>query len=180
MSVRRPTERFTETYAGDRVVVLGKFAGAHGVRGWLRVRSFTEPPENLVGYRTWLVGHGDSWQPMVLEQCESSGREFRVKLAGIDDREQARELAGREIGVRRSELPTPPEGQYYWTDLIGLEAFAPAGESLGYVDHIRETPAHALLVLRGTRERLVPLVHERLLEVDMAGGRLTLDWEPDW
>ncbi len=166
--------------SGDGVVVLGKIIGPHGVRGWLKVRSYTRPPDNLLGYRTWLVGHDGAWQCREVQGGERCGGEFRVKLDGIDDRDRARALSGHEVGVRRSELPVPAAGQYYWVDLIGLEAFSAEGESLGRVDHIRDAPAHPLMVLRGERQRLVPFVRERLLAVDIAAGRITLDWEPDW
>lgn len=148
--------------------------------GWLKVRSYTRPPDNLLCYRIWLVGHDGAWQRREVTAGERCGAEFRVKLDGVDDRERARELSGNEVGVRRSELPDLAEGQYYWVDLIGLEAYSVAGESLGRVDHVREAPAHPLLVLQGDRQRLVPLVRERLLGVDIPAGRITLDWEPDW
>lgn len=180
MSGRAQNEHRNGEAPGDPVVVLGTVIGAHGVRGWLKVRSFTQPPDNLLGYRSWLIGRAGVWQRWEVQQGEGCGAEFRIKLDGIDDRERARALSGFEVGVRRSELPAPPDGRYYWVDLIGLEAYSAAGESLGRVDDIREAPAHPLMVLRGERQRLVPLVRERLLAVDIPAGRITLDWEPDW
>ena len=76
-------------------------------------------------------------------------------------------------------MPPNAPGEFYWHDLIGLDAFSPTGDALGRVAEILELPAHPVLVLRGERERLVPLVPQRLVSVDLAAGRLTLDWHPD-
>jgi 16S rRNA processing protein RimM len=62
---------------------------------------------------------------------------------------------------------------------MGLDAWTPGGEPLGRVDGVLELPAHPVLVLRGERERLVPLVPDRVVSVDLEAGRLTLDWHPD-
>jgi 16S rRNA processing protein RimM len=81
--------------------------------------------------------------------------------------------------VDRSELPPTAPGEYYWHDLMGLEAVNREGAPLGRVEGVLELPAHPVLVLGGERERLVPLVRERLVDVDLGAGRLTLDWHPD-
>jgi 16S rRNA processing protein RimM len=81
--------------------------------------------------------------------------------------------------VDRADLPPSAPGEFYWHDLIGLDAFSPTGNALGRVAEILELPAHPVLVLRGDRERLVPLVPDRLVAVDLEGGRMTLDWHPD-
>ena len=81
--------------------------------------------------------------------------------------------------MRRADLPPTARGEYYFADLVGLAAVNLEGDALGQVAEILELPAHPVLVLRGERERLVPLVRERLIKVDLDAGRMTLDWHRD-
>ena len=104
---------------------------------------------------------------------------YLVNQLGIASREDAVGLRGAELWVRRADLPPTAPGEYYFADLIGLAAVNVEGDPLGRVAEILELPAHPVLVLRGERERLVPLVRERLIKVDLDAGRITLDWHRD-
>ena len=162
-----------------RAVVLGRIGAPFGVQGWVKVNSFTDPPEGIAGYGNWeLVRAGNTERRTVLE-WKRAGRAVAVRLAGVDSRDAAQALTGCEVQVDRAELPPTPPGQYYWHDLVGLEASNREGLPLGRVDAVLEMPAHPVLVLRGERERLVPLVRERLVAVDLDAGRMTLDWHAD-
>jgi 16S rRNA processing protein RimM len=166
---------------GDRrVVVLGRVGAPFGVQGWVKVTSYTDPPEAIAGYAGWQLARGDGriGRRAVLD-WKRAGRSVAVRLEGIESLEAARELNGCMVQVDRSELGPTAAGQYYWHDLEGLEAFNRDGVALGRVDGILDLPAHPVLVLGGERERLVPLVPERLVAVDLAAGRVTLDWHPD-
>ena len=90
------------------------------------------------------------------------------------------ELRGADVGVWRSELPELEAGEYYWEDLLDLEAFTPQGERLGKIDHFSETPAHPLLIVKGEREHWIPLVKGRIKSVDVAQRRVVVDWGLDW
>lgn len=160
-------------------VVLGRIGAPFGVQGWVRVASYTEPPERIADYSSWqLVRDGRVERRRVLE-WQRAGRGVAVRLEGVATRPDAQGLTGCEVRVGRDELPPTASGEYYWHDLIGLEAVNPAGERLGRVDGILDLPAHPVLTLAGDRERLVPLVRERLVHVDLESGRVTLDWHPD-
>jgi 16S rRNA processing protein RimM len=162
-----------------RAVVLGRIGAPFGVQGWVKVSSYTDPPEGIAGYANWeLVRAGHVERRAVLD-WKLAGRAVAVRLEGVGSRDAAQALTGCEVRVDRSELPPTAPGEYYWHDLVGLEAFSADGSGLGRVAEILELPAHPVLVLRGERERLVPLVAERLVSVDLEAGRLTLDWHPD-
>lgn len=160
-------------------MVLGRVGAPFGVQGWLKVQSYTDPPEGIAGYPAWELHRGASLGRRAVLDWKRAGSGVAVRLQGVDSREAAQALTGAEVRVTRAELPPTAEGEYYWHDLIGLEAFSPQGVPLGRVAGILELPAHAVLVLEGERERLVPLVKERLAGVDLDAGRLTLDWHPD-
>jgi len=164
----------------ERLVVLGRVGGAFGVKGWVKARSYTDPPGALLGYGPLWLRHGAEWRRHTVESGGCSARGVQLKLAGVDDRDQASALRGAEIAVPRSALPALARGRYYLTDLEGLEVLSPQGAMLGTVSHFIDTGSHPVMVIRGEREHLVPVVPDRLLEVDLANGRITVDWQPDW
>lgn len=164
---------------GRPPVVLGRIGAPHGLLGWVKVQSFTQPLEGIVSYGPWELARGARLGRRAVLEWKRAGSGIAVKLEGIASREEAQALTGAEILVERSELPEPGPDEFYWHDLMGLEAFSPTGVPLGRVTGVLELPAHPVLVLRGERERLVPLVPDRLAGIDIEAGRLTLDWHPD-
>jgi 16S rRNA processing protein RimM len=164
----------------ERIVVLGRIGGAFGVHGWVRITSYTDPAENILEYDRWLIGGPGSWRPIEIEDGRVTSKGVLVKLTGIETPEDARLQGGVEIGVRRIDLPTPAPGEYYRTDLEGLEALTKDGEALGRVDHFRATPAGDVVVVRGAREHWIPFVKDRIVKVDLDAGRIVFDWDVDW
>lgn len=163
-----------------RLVVVGRVEGAWGVQGWLRVRSFTEQPSSILAYGPWeLRRGGSSERATVLDGREHAGGVV-VRLAQCNGREEAARLAGAEILVPRSSLPPLPVGQYYWTDLEGLEVLDRGGRRLGAVERVMDTGANDVLVVSGDREILVPMIPGVMLDVDIAAGWLRVDWDPDY
>lgn len=160
-------------------VVLGRIGAPFGVQGWVKVDSYTDPPEGIVKYGSWDICGGEKSGRRAVLDWKRAGSKVAVRLEGVASREAARELTGSDIRVDRSELPPTAPGEFYWHDLIGLDAVTREGAPLGRVDSILELPAHPVLVLEGERQRLVPLVRERLIGVDLDAGRVTLDWHPD-
>jgi 16S rRNA processing protein RimM len=164
----------------DRIVVLGRISGTFGVKGWVRVHSYTDPPENIFEYDEWLMNRAGQWSAVEVTDGRMTDKGVLVKLAGIETPEEARLHVGTDIGVPRSQLPTPEPGEYYWSDLEGLQVLGSDGKVLGNVDHFRSTPSGDVVVIRGKREHWVPFVKERILKVDLAAGQITLDWAEDW
>ena len=175
--------------ARDAVVVLGEVIGAYGVRGWLKVRPFSQSPETLLGYATWwLKACGGHWR----ELRRLAGTEGRlhsgsllVALTGIETREAALALKGAQVGVRRSALPAAGQDAYYWSDLTGLAVRNRAGVLLGEVAGLTEHGAHPLLRVSrpaGVQgpERLIPFVPAIVDRVDIEAGRIDVDWGEDY
>jgi 16S rRNA processing protein RimM len=162
------------------MVTLGKIAGTFGVHGWIKVQSFTDPPENIFEYDHWRLYRSGQWTSVEIEDGRVTGKGVLAKLAGIDSPEDARLYIGAELGVPRSEMPQTAPGEYYWSDLEGLEARSANGDVLGWVDHFRSTPAGDVVVVRGAREHWIPFVKDRILKVDLERGCIVLDWAADW
>jgi 16S rRNA processing protein RimM len=162
-------------------VTMGRVSGAFGVRGWLKVRSDCEPVEQLLKYLPWQMKTGTGWRSHVLVDGKIHGQGLVAKLEDIDDRDQARELAGADIAVDRSQLPALAEDEYYWNDLIGLGVVTRDGQELGRVSGLMQTGTNDVLVVSGERERLIPFIREQVvLAVDAEARRIEVDWDPDF
>lgn len=170
----------------DRPVVLGHVSGLFGVKGWIKVYSYTRPAVNLLEYEDWLIGRQDAWRPFRVLDAREQGKTLVARIAGDDDtlladRDAAAALVDLQIAVARDQLPAPEPGEYYWFDLIGLDVFNREGAALGRVKAMMETGANDVLVLQGERERLVPfVVGEVIDEVDLDAGRIVADWDADF
>ncbi|RFF26397.1 MULTISPECIES: ribosome maturation factor RimM [unclassified Wenzhouxiangella] len=164
----------------DESVVVGRFNGPWGVRGWVKIWSETRPPTAIFDYQPWLVGdRGDSLE---IEQWQQSGPRLVAKLSGVDTPEQATALGRQTIRVARSTLPELEPGEYYWHDLIGLEVINLEGHVYGRVEKMQETGAHDVLEIHGEDGIvLIPFVTDEFVrQVDLDGGRITVDWPVDW
>lgn len=168
------------TAADQRRVILGRLGRPFGVQGWLRVTSFTEPVENILEHALWQVGRAGQWREIAVEAGRMTAKGVLVKLTGIDTPEAARLEGGADVAVYRSQLPPPPPGEHYWSDLEGLQAFTPQGEALGRVDHFRALPGGHVVVVRGEREHWIPMTRDRIVSVEQDAARVVLDWGVDW
>jgi len=159
---------------------MGRIVAPYGIKGWVKVQPFTQRPEGLLGYTEWQVGREGNWQAQVVETARLHGGTVTAKLQGIDDRDQAAVLRGMQIAVSRDDFPEPGCDGYHWDDLVGLEVVNEAGVALGRVTEVFETGANDVLVVVGERERLLPFTGPVIRQVDVAGGRIVVDWDADY
>jgi 16S rRNA processing protein RimM len=165
--------------AQREVVVIGEVTGAHGVSGWVRVHSLTEPREAIFEYRPWLLG--DRLEEARVSQSRTQGNRLVALLEGTDDRAAAEALAHRQIAVYRDQLPELPRDRYYWIDLVGLAVRLADGRELGRIEKMLATGANDVMVVRGERERLIPFVPGPYVkQVDLEAGTVVVDWDPDF
>ena len=166
-----------------RHVLLGRIVGVHGVRGAVKLESFTEPRVAIFGYKPWLLEREpDKFEEIADVQGHAQGKGIVATLAGIGDRDAAAELIGANIFVLRRSLPEPADDECYQTDLEGLQVLNVAGESLGRVSHLFDNGAHQVLVTRDEagRQRLIPYVVDVYVKsVDLDAGRIVVDWHKD-
>ena len=162
-------------------VIIGQIVGIYGVRGWVKVRSFTDPIENILQYRHWQLKLPDAWHKKKLLDGRRQGKGLVARIEGVDDRDVARSLISCDIAIERSDLPRIAKDEYYWTDLVGLEVVTIAGDKLGKVDHLLETGANDVLVVKGEREHCVPYIRGDVIrDIDLAAGLIEVDWDPDF
>lgn len=166
----------------DHFLVVGRVSGVFGVRGWVKIYSETQPRANILNYSPWFLRQADGrWQPLRLLEGRPQGKGIVARLEGCEERDHAFALVGQQVAIAREQLSELAPGEYYWADLIDLEVVTTEGTVLGRVDHLMETGANDVLVVKGDRERLIPFVPEQVVTVvDIPGGRLTVDWDPDF
>jgi 16S rRNA processing protein RimM len=155
---------------------VGRLGAAHGVRGWLRVQSFTDPPERLFEWRRWMVGTRE----MKVQESRPQGNGWIAKFEGVEERDAASRLTGQLILVDREELPPTSGREHYRADLVGFEVKNLEGVLLGEVDHFVDTPGNAVMVTRGAREYLIPVTAQHLRRIVVSDRTLIVDWPEDF
>lgn len=158
---------------------MARVVSAVGIRGEVRIKTFTEDAAALADHARWVVRTKEGWREMPLEDFALRPNGTVAKLGGCDDRDAAERLRGADIAVPRAELGEE-EGRIYQVDLIGLDVVDEQEGKLGVVDSFVETGPTSVMVVKGGRERLIPFVGEYVKEVDRAAKRIVVDWKRDY
>jgi len=176
-----------EQVADQDVTVLGKITTAFGIKGWVKVYSYTDPETNILEYPDWLLRINGQWQHYRITDSKLQTKGLAVSLQGITDRDQALTLRQVEIGVLTSELPEPEDDEYYWFQLEGLKVITTDGVLLGRVRELFESGGGNQVMTVNScegsvdkRQRLIPYADTIVLEVDLDDGEIQVDWDPDF
>ena len=167
-----------------RMVVLGRLLGVFGVRGELRLQSFTSPSDAVLKYPAlYAATPQGGWQPFRFAGGRPQGEFWLVKIEGVQDRDVVATWTLREVAVPRAALAPPGPGESYLDDLPGMEGTTLDGTLLGRVSHLVDTPIHPIMVVvkgegEAAVEAWVPVVRQHVRAVDLTSGRVTVDW--DW
>ena len=170
----------------EDLIVIGKIVSVHGVRGDVKIYSFTDPIDNLLEYRRWTLRRGDEVKQVELVKGRLQGKILVATLKGLTDREEARTYADFEICIPRSELPQLTGDDYYWYQLQGLTIINQVEQVLGRVDHLLETGANEVMVVKpfdgslDDRERLLPYTDHCVLKIDLEAGEMRVEWDADF
>lgn len=174
-------------------VEVGRIADAWGIKGWFRVVPHSASAEALFSSRRWLVqlpAHGaqrlQDALPLTISQVRRHGNALLASACQTPDRAAAEQLKGARIFIARSDFPAPPQGEYYWVDLIGLKVLNREGVALGQVKDILSNGAQDILVVSAAgadpkpAQRLIPFVEAYVDNVDLPNRRITVDWQMDY
>jgi len=165
----------------ERRILLGRVIGAFGVRGELKLQSFTDPIAAVMDYQPWVFVHNGSEREITGARGRQTAKGMTVTLPGLDDRDVAEALAGAEVWVPRSRLPAPKPDEYYWVDLEGMAVTNLEGVAFGEVSHLFETPANDVMVVQSERQRLIPFLMDRfIMSVDFDARKIVVDWDADF
>lgn len=165
-----------------RRILLGRVTGAFGVRGELKLESWTEPRLAIFSYQPWILRTPDGQETHITGvRGRETGKTLVATFPGVDDRNQVEAMRGTEIYVARSALPPPKPDEYYWVDLEDLDVQTVEGVRLGRVSHLFDTGANDVLVVRGDRERMIPFVLDDFIKsVDFDTNLIVVDWDPEF
>lgn len=190
------------------MVVMGRIVAPYGVLGWVKVVPATEQFDGLLAYKTWWIGKGDSWKEHKVTKAKVHNDVLLVKLAGIDDRDLAFASKGKQVSVPKEALPEAGEGEYYWSDLIGLTVTNQQAVIFGEIIDVFETGANDVIVVRPEKstvasgielekpvtgsadkkikknkhedERLIPFIDSVIVDVDLIAKTMLVDWDEDF
>ena len=169
----------------DELVVMGRIVAPYGILGWVKIQPSTEYLDNLLDYENWHIGKDGTFKAYFVETAKTHVDTLVAKLEGVNDRDAALALKSKQIAVMRSELPEAGEGEYYWSDLVGLSVKNLQDVDFGVITEVFETGANDVLVVRDTSgekalERLVPFTEQAVLEVDIANKTMRVDWDAEF
>lgn len=169
-----------------KLIIVGKFGAPYGIRGWIKIFSFTEDSDRIFDYKPLWIKKGEQWQEIQIESFKQHHQDKVVKLKGVDDRDQSQLFTNFEIYVDESLLPSLGEDDFYWKDLIGCSVVNSNGYNFGHVTELMETGSNDVLVVKanlndafGQKERLIPFIqNDFILSVDLIKREIKVDWDP--
>jgi 16S rRNA processing protein RimM len=182
------------------LLVIGKITAVYGVKGWVKIHSYTDPVESFISYareegETVFLGEAGKNQTglktVQFDQIKRHGKGLVAHIRGVDDRDIAASYTRQLVSVSRQNLPALESDEYYWHQLEGLTVLATDAEGtevvLGKVDHLVETGANDVLVVKkcqgsiDDRERLIPYLPEQVIkEINIDAGQIRVDWDPEF
>lgn len=198
------------------MLVMARIIGAQGILGWVKLKTYTEYAESLTDYKTWWLGNPDNagaenklpngtrreyadgypaaspppyrWREQAVETFAVQNKGLIAKFPGCNDRTAAESYRGLLVAIPRNLLPPQPEGEFYWSDLIGLsvenvpQGDNVAGEHLGIVENLMDTGANQVLCVRmvNKKELLIPFIGSAIKQVSVADKKISVDWAVDW
>jgi 16S rRNA processing protein RimM len=164
----------------ENLVIIAKIGKTHGVKGALKLHTFTEDPSSILDFQQWFLRFPrKEWQAAPEFKLIPHGSGFLIHFKTLTNPEDAQRYVNAELSVSRAELPEP-EAAHYWTDLIGLSVRNTEGAEFGQISQMMETGANDVMVLEGERERLIPYIKQVIVSVDLEAKEMVVDWGVDW
>ncbi len=166
---------------------IGSITGGHGLQGWVKVFSYTDPVDAILEYSPWILRKGKTEQKVEVTNGRIQGKRLLAHIKGVSNRDEADALSGYEIHLDREQLPELEENEFYWFQLEGLKVRNKQNVVFGHVDHLFETGSNDVLVVKADqdsvddKERLIPYVEDAIvIKVDQELGEIVVDWEVDY
>lgn len=164
----------------ENLVIIGKIISAYGVKGWVKIRPFTETAKNFIQYRTQFLSRNQKdWNSVEIKEIKIQGQDVVADI-GLTDRDQSISRKGYFLAIERDQLPQLPENEFYWDDLIGLNVIDLDHLGLGKVVGLIETGANDVLVVSGDKERLIPYIPQVIKKVDIHNQLIEVDWDKEF
>jgi 16S rRNA processing protein RimM len=164
-------------------VLVGSVGRPYGVKGWVKINSYTDPLDNIILYQPWYVASLTDKAPYALKTLHHriQAQQLVVQFENCQTPESARLLTNHKIYVERKQFSPLGAQEYYWTDLEGLQVYTCENKYLGVVDSLFATGSNDVLVVEGEKRRLIPFLLEQTIKsIDLTEQRIVVDWDPDF
>jgi 16S rRNA processing protein RimM len=165
----------------DEWTIVGCFGRPHGIKGFITVHAFTEPRDNILSYKDWHIQTNQQLQVIKPLEITANDKHIIVKVDGYPEREDVAMLTNHNIMIKSSQLAKLPTGEYYWSQLIGMNVINQQMQLLGVVEEIIPTGSNDVLVVQGDKRHLIPyLPDDFVLKVDLSNNKIHVDWDADF
>jgi|TARA_R110002167_G_scaffold366223_1_gene593827 16S rRNA processing protein RimM len=171
------------SHSSDTLVV-GKIGAPYGVKGWVKITTFTHEQDGVFTYTPWLLGQEN--KEYVVDQWRTHNKGLVAKLVGVETRDDAESIKNLDISIKAQQLPQLAGDDFYWRELVGMQVVTEKGYSLGVVKELFETGANDVMLIKanlndafGQKERMVPYLLDQVVkQVDREAKTITVDWDP--
>ncbi len=168
----------------EEFIPVGKISGIFGVKGWMKIFSFTEPRKNILNYSPLYMSKRGEWVEVNVTGGRVHGKGIVLSFSDVTDPDQVQPLIGNELAITKQQLKPAGNNEFYWSQLIGLTVVSLQDEPLGVVASLLETGAHDVLVVEDKAQktqRLIPFVMDEIVDsVDLDNSVIRVDWELDY
>jgi 16S rRNA processing protein RimM len=165
----------------EKRLLVGKINGLFGVKGWLKVFSYTDPRKNILKYSPWLVEINGEWKELIIQEGKEHSKTIIAHIENIDDRDLACQFLGQDIYIYKDQLPKLPEGEFYWDDLVGMKVVGLNGYDFGSVKGMHDTGANQVMIVSTQdQKRLIPFSKPYLISTELDKKLITVDWDPEF
>ncbi len=174
----------------SNLVDVGRITAVFGVKGWVKIHSYTEPAENLFKYQPWWLKTPHGVKLIEIDASRAHGKGFVAHIKGVDDCDVAKAFTAQDIAIEQDLLASLDDGEFYWRQLENLTVvshFETREVCLGKVAKLMETGANDVLVVAPSdesidqRERLIPYIPEQfIVDINIETGIMIVNWDPEF
>ena len=164
----------------EKKLLVGKINGFFGVQGWVKIFSYTKPRKNILEYYPWYFVDNGTYKVIEITTGREQSKNIVAHLKGIDNRDQAGQLIGKDLYIDKDQLPELSDDEHYWHELNEFRVINKNGVDLGVVNYLVDTGSNNVLVTKGEKEHWIPYIEPYLVSVDKQNRVITVDWDENF
>ena len=164
----------------EKKLLVGKINGFFGVQGWVKIFSYTKPRKNILEYYPWYFVDNGTYKVIEITTGREQSKTIVAHAKGIDNRDQASQLIGKDLYIDKDQLPKLDGDEHYWHELNGFRVINKNGVDLGVVNYLVDTGSNNVLVTKGDKEHWIPYIEPYLVSVDKQNRVITVDWDENF
>jgi len=182
-------EQLSEVISSSNInnqVVLGKITSPYGIRGWLKIHSYTDKKDNIIYYQPWIIHFHNEYHEIKLEDWKTRASSFIIKIKGYNTRDESIKFSNTNIIGDSSLFPILEDGEYYWTELIGCHVITKEGYNVGTVLELFSTGSNDVLVvhsslLKNKKKLLIPFINQEVIKtIDILSRYIEITWSKNF